>query len=338
MKKALITGVFGQDGIYLANLLLKKNYKVFGIYKKKKNLNSLKISTIINRIKYFKIDIRNKNSLIRILKKIKPDEIYNLAASSSVNKSFDNPIDSILVNCIGYLNILEAVKENSKKTKIFQASSSEMYANSKVTSIKENTNFSPINPYGISKVAAHTLTKFYREAYKLKCSSGILFNHESILRTDEFVSKKIVKKLYDISINKFGILYLGNIYSKRDFGYAPEYVYAMWKILQQKKSDDFIIASGKYYSIKFFVNAVCKEFKIPYRWKGRGINEYCINKNNNKIFIKIDKKLYRPLDVKPIKGNAKKAFKILKWKSNTNFKTLIKILCKDVVNEKNINS
>ena len=335
MKKAIITGILGQDGVYLARLLLKKKYKVFGLYKNKNSKNN---KFLHKEIKYIKADIRDKNSLIKILKKIRPNEIYNLAASSSVSKSFDTPIDSILTNCVGYLNILEAVKENSKKTKIFQASSSEMFANSKYNLINENTNFSPINPYGISKVAAHSLTKFYRDAYNLKCSTGILFNHESILRTEEFVSKKIVKKLYDISIKKNGILFLGNIYSKRDFGYAPEYVQAMWKILQQKKSEDFIIASGKYYSIKYFVSIVCKEFKIPFTWKGTGINEHCINKENKKIFIKIDKKLYRPLDVKPIKGDVNKANKVLKWKSNTNFKELIKILCKDVINEKNFNS
>ena len=334
MKKAIITGILGQDGIYLARLLLKKKYKVFGLYKNKNSKNN---KFLQKEIKYIKADIRDKNSLVKILKKIRPNEIYNLAASSSVSKSFDSPIDSILTNCVGYLNILEAVKENSKKTKIFQASSSEMFANSKYNLINENTNFSPINPYGVSKVAAHSLTKFYREAYNLKCSTGILFNHESILRTEEFVSKKIVKKLYDISIKKNGILFLGNIYSKRDFGYAPEYVQAMWKILQQKKSDDFIIASGKYYSIKYFVNIVCKEFKIPFTWRGTGINEHCINKENKKIFVKIDKKLYRPLDVKPIKGNTNKANKVLKWKSTTNFKDLIKILCKDVINEKNFN-
>ena len=330
----------GQDGSYLAKFLLKKNYTVFGTYRKKSydENNRLKKLKIKNKVKLLNINIRNIIEVKKIVKKIKPNEIYNLAAVASVKSSFAKPIYTMNVNCISLLNILEAVKEFSKETKIYQASSSEMFGNSKRYKINEKTSFSPVSPYGISKVAAHYLIKFYRDAYKLKCSSGILFNHESNLRGENFVTKKIVKQLHEIKNNKRSVMYLGNIYSKRDWGYAPEYVEAMWKILQLKKLDDFVIGTGKSYTIKYFVNLVCKNLQISSEWKGKGVNEVCVNKKTKKIIIKINKKLYRPIDVKPIVGVSKKAMKYLKWKPKTFIKDLVYNMCSYEINEKNFNS
>ena len=335
-KKALITGINGQDGTYLADFLIRKNFKVFGIEKKTKNLN--KRRKINKKIKLIKTDITNFDSLKNVITRINPNEIYNLAAISSVGSSFDNPIKTLDINCIGVLNILEIVKKINKKIRIYQASSSEMYGNSEKYKIDETVKFAPTSPYAISKVAAHYLIKFYRDAYNLKCASGILFNHESILRSENFVTKKIVKQIYEIKNNKRSFMYLGNIYSKRDWGYAPEYVEAMWKILQLKKMEDFVIGTGKSYTIKEFVNLVCKFFKITPKWKGKGINEICINKKNDKVIVKIDKKLYRPIDVNPIVGISKKAKKILKWKPKTYTNELVKEMCAHEINEKNINS
>jgi len=333
-KKVLITGIMGQDGAYLADLLLKKNYIVYGIiknYPNKKNDRLIKLN-IRNKIHLIKTNIENFKSIKKIIKLIKPNEIYNLAAVSNVSSSFVNPINTVNTNCIGLLNILESVREISKKIKIYQASSSEMYGNSKEYKINEESNLAPTSPYGISKVASHYLIKFYRDAYKLKCSSGILFNHESPLRGENFVTKKIVKQLYEIKNNQRTVMYLGNIYSKKDWGYAPEYVEVMWKILQLNKFDNFVICTGKSYTIKNFIKLVCKNLNISTKWVGIGINERCIDIKKNKTIIKINKKLYRPLDVKPIIGNSNKAFKSLNWKPKIMLDELVKIMCE---NEKN---
>jgi len=285
-KKAIITGIMGQDGSYLAKLLLKKNYTVFGTYRKSSYIknNRLEKLKIKKKVKLLNLNIRNIFEVKQTIKKIKPNEIYNLAAVASVKSSFAKPIYTMNVNCISLLNILESVKEFSKNTKIYQASSSEMFGNSKKYRINEKTSFSPVSPYGISKVAAHYLIKFYRDAYKIKCSSGILFNHESILRGKNFVTKKIVKQLHEIKNKKRSVMYLGNIYSKRDWGFAPEYVEAMWKILQLKKPEDFVIATGRSYTIKYFVNLACKYLKISSQWRGKGINEVCLNKKTKKNY------------------------------------------------------
>ena len=335
-KKALITGINGQDGTYLSYFLIKKRYKVYGIEKKtKKKVNREKF---IRQIKIIKTDITNFHSLKKIIQKINPNEIYNLAAVSSVGSSFEEPIKTLDVNCRGLLNILEIVKQFNKKIKIYQASSSEMYGNSENYRIDETAKFAPTSPYAISKVAAHYLIKFYREAYNMNCASGILFNHESVLRNENFVTKKIIKQLCEIKNNKRSVMYLGNIYSKRDWGYAPEYVEAMWKMLQLKKMKDFVIGTGKSYTIKQFVNLVCKFLKISPKWRGKGINEICINKKNNKTIIKINKKLYRPTDVNPIVGVSNKAKKYLKWKPKTFANELVEKMCSYELNEKNINS
>ena len=330
----------GQDGAYLADFLIKKKYNVIGIIKKKRknNQDRLKKLKIKNKVKILIADITNFNSLKKLIIKIKPQEIYNLAAVSSVGSSFEKPINTFNTNCTGLLNILEVAKEFSNKIKIYQASSSEMYGNSNIYKINELAKFAPTSPYGISKVAAHYLVKFYRDAYNVKCASGILFNHESTLRGNDFVTKKIVSQLYEIKKKERMIMYLGNIYSKRDWGFAPEYVEAMWKILQLRKLDDFVIGTGKSYTIKYFVNLVCKYYKIPSEWRGKGINEVCVNKKTKKIIIKIDKNLYRPIDVNPIVGVSNKALKTLKWKPRTFINDLVSKMCRHEINEKDFNS
>jgi GDPmannose 4,6-dehydratase len=227
------------------------------------------------------------------------------------------------------------MKDSKKKISLYQASTSEMFGNSTKKSIDENTNFDPASPYGISKVGSHYLVRLYRKAYNLDCCSGILFNHESPLRGEEFVTKKIIRQLCEILNNNRKIMYLGNIYAKRDWGYAPDYVEAMWKMLQIKKKDDFIIGTGKCYSIKEFINLTCKYLKISIKWTGKGLNEKCTNLDNNKVIIKISKKFYRPLDVNHLKSNPLKAKKILNWSAKTSLNTIIKKMCDDQISSIN---
>jgi len=332
-KKALITGIMGQDGAYLAKFLLSKDYKVYGAYRRNSNYenNRLRKLKIENQIELIDLEINEFNSVNYVINKINPDEIYNLAAMSFVASSFKQPLYTINTNFIAVINILEVIKNSKKKISFYQASTSEMFGNSTKKAIDENTNYDPASPYGISKVSSHYLVKFYRKAYNLNCCSGILFNHESPLRGEEFVTKKIVNQLCEISNNERKIMYLGNIYAKRDWGYAPEYVIAMWKMLQLKKKDDFVIGSEKSYSIKEFINLTCKYLKLKVKWVGKGKKEKCINISNNKIIIKISKKFYRPLDINHLRSNPAKAKKILKWSSKTNIKKIIKEMCDDKI-------
>ena len=336
-KKALITGIMGQDGAYLAKLLLSKNYKVYGAYRRNSNYenNRLRKLNIEDKVELVNLEINEFNSVEYTINAIKPDEIYNLAAMSFVASSFNQPLYTVNTNFISLINILEVLKKSKKKISLYQASTSEMFGNSKIRSIDENTLFEPASPYGISKVAAHYLIKFYRKAYKLECCSGILFNHESPLRGEEFVTKKIVRQLCEILKNKRKYITLGNINAKRDWGFAPDYVEAMWRMLQLKKKEDFVIGTGKTYSIKEFINLTCKYLKIKIKWIGNGINEKCINLENERIIIKISKKYYRPLDINYLKSKPLKAKKVLKWTSKTKLYTIIKKMCDDILSSMN---
>ena len=328
-KKALITGILGQDGAYLAKFLLSKNYKVYGAYRRNSNYenNRLRKLGIEQKIELIDLEINEFNSVNYVINKIKPDEIYNLAAMSFVASSFTQPLYTSKTNFFSLINILEVLKSSKKRISLYQASTSEMFGNSTKGLINESTNFDPASPYAISKVAAHYLVKLYRKAYNLDCCSGILFNHESPLRGEEFVTKKITRQLCEILKNKRSIMYLGNIYAKRDWGFAPDYVEAMWKMLQLKTKDDFVIGTGSSYSIKKFINLTCKYLKIKIKWTGKGINEKCVNLNNNKVIIKISKKYYRPLDVDHLQSNPIKAKKILNWSSKTSLTSIIKKMC-----------
>ena len=332
MKKkiALIFGVTGQDGAYLSKFLLKKNYIVHGIKRRNSTLNTYRIDDIysdpFSKKKKFILhygDISDSLSVFNIIKKVKPDEIYNLAAQSHVAVSFNLPEYTTNVDALGTLRILEAIVQLNKKIKFYQAGSSEMFGKVIETPQTEKTPFYPRSPYGVAKVYSHWITVNYRESHNLFACNGILFNHESPLRGETFVTKKVVRALCRIKQKKQKKLFLGNIYSKRDWGHAADYVQAMWKILQYKKAEDFVICTGKQYTIKQFINMVAKELKIKLRWNGKGINEKGIDGNNN-IIIECKKKYLRPAEVDTLRGNYSKARKLLNWKPTHNIKSLIK--------------
>jgi len=331
MKKALITGITGQDGSYLAEHLLKKNYIVNGVKRRSSSINTFRINHIYQdpHEKNYKFrlhygDITDSSSVSSIIKKTKPDEIYNLAAQSHVAVSFEVPEYTANADALGALRILEAIKFHKlqKKTKFYQAGTSEMYGNVQSTPQNEKTPFYPLSPYGVAKLYAHWITKNYREAYNLFACNGILFNHESPRRGETFVTKKIVSALCKIKEGKQKKLFLGNLNAKRDWGHARDYCNAMWKMLQQKKPDDYVIATGKQYSIKQFINLTAKKLDLKITWKGKGLRERGINEKGNSI-IECDKNYFRPLDVNTLLGDAKKARKILKWKPLVNLDTLI---------------
>ena len=341
-KIALITGVTGQDGSYLAEFLLKKKYIVHGIKRKSSSYNSERINYIYDDKKYknrFFLhygDLLDANSLTKLIDKIKPNEIYNLAAQSHVGVSFQIPNYTTQVNSIGVLNILQAICDCnlSKKTKFYQASTSELFGEIQEIKQSEKTRFYPKSPYATSKLFAYWITKNYRESYGIFASNGILFNHESPRRGETFVTRKITIGISKIIKGIENCLYLGNIYSLRDWGHAKDYVEMCWKILQIKKPDDFVIATEKQYSVKYFVEKCFEYLDIKIEWIGNGLSEKAkivrFDKKKypklylNMIVIRISKKYFRPNEVDNLIGNANKAKKILKWKPKTNIRELIK--------------
>ena len=344
-KKALIFGITGQDGSYLAELLLKKKYIVHGVKRRSSSINTFRIDHIYQdphvKSRNFFLhygDITDSTSVSNIVKLIKPDEIYNLAAQSHVAVSFEVPEYTANADALGALRILEAIKFHKleKKTKFYQAGTSEMYGKVQETPQNEKTNFYPLSPYGVAKLYAHWITKNYREAYNIFGSNGILFNHESPRRGETFVTKKIVRALVRIKMGKQKKLFLGNLDSKRDWGHARDYVEAMWKILQQKKPDDFVIATGKQLSIRQFVNLVAKKLNMHIAWRGKGLNEKGFDLKSKKNIIMVDKNYLRPLDVNTLLGNASKARKKLSWKPNTNINQLIEEMILEEMNILNV--
>jgi len=330
-KIALIFGITGQDGSYLAELLLKKNYVVHGVKRRSSSINTSRVDHIYQdphdknyKFKLHYGDITDSSSVSSLIKYIKPDEIYNLAAQSHVAVSFEVPEYTANADALGALRILEAIKFHKleKKTKFYQAGTSEMYGKVQSTPQNEKTSFYPLSPYGVAKLYAHWITKNYREAYKIFACNGILFNHESPRRGETFVTKKIIRALCKINLGLQKKLFLGNLNSKRDWGHARDYCYAMWKILQQKKPDDYVIATGIQYSIKQFINLTCKKLKIKIHWKGKGVNEKAYNSAGFPI-IECDKNYLRPLDVNSLLGDARKAKRKLNWKPKENLDSLI---------------
>ena len=349
MKKkiALITGITGQDGSYLAEFLLNKNYFVHGLKRKSSSFNTHRIDHIYeNKVynKRFKLhygDMTDSLSLFNLIKKIKPDEIYNLAAQSHVATSFEIPDYTSNVNALGTLRVLEAIRKLnlSKKTKFYQASSSELFGKIQEKKQSEKTPFYPLSPYAVSKLYAYWITKNYRESFGIYACNGILFNHESPRRGETFVTRKITLALNKIILGIENCLYLGNLYSLRDWGHAKDYAEMQWKILQPKNPDDYVVATEKQYSVKYFVEECLKYLGIKVLWKGKGLNERAIvinfNKNKNlkikngQTIIRVNKRYIRPLDVKNLIGDAKKARVKLGWKSKTGIKTLIKEMMKE---------
>ena len=331
-KIALIFGITGQDGSYLAEFLLKKKYVVHGVKRRSSSINTSRIDHIYQepseKSRNFFLhygDITDSTSVSEIIRMIKPHEIYNLAAQSHVAVSFEVPEYTANADALGALRILEAIKFHKleRKTKFYQAGTSEMFGKVQDVPQTEKTSFYPLSPYGVAKLYAHWITKNYREAYNIFGSNGILFNHESPRRGETFVTKKIIKALVRIKMGYQKQLVLGNLDSKRDWGHARDYVEAMWKILQQKKPDDYVIATGKHYSIRQFISFVAKKLNMKIFWKGKGLNEIGYDALNKKKIISVDKNYIRPLDVNTLLGNAAKARRELKWEPQINIHTLI---------------
>ena len=336
-KKALIFGITGQDGSYLSEFLLNKKYIVHGVKRRSSSLNTERIDHIYeNNNKSFFLhygDVTDAISINKLINSIKPDEIYNLSAQSHVAVSFMIPNYTANVDGLGCLNILEAIKSLDliKKVKFYQAGTSEMFG--KVVEIpqSEKTPFYPRSPYGVSKVFSHWMTINYRESYKMFACNGILFNHESPRRGETFVTRKITIGLAKIKLGLQKKLILGNLNAKRDWGHAKDYVEAQWLMLQQKIPDDFVIATGKNYSVKYFINIVAKELNMKITWRGKGINEKAYDQNNN-IIIECNKKYFRPSEVQTLLGNPLKAKKILKWKPKISIKQLAKEMVQNDLN------
>ena len=342
-KKALIFGVTGQDGSYLAPFLLKKGYIVHGVKRRSSSINTKRIDPFYEdphtKKRKFILhygDVTDSLSVSSIIKKVKPDEIYNLAAQSHVAVSFDIPEYTANVDGLGALRILEAIKFHKleKKTKFYQAGTSEMFGKVQKIPQNEKTMFYPRSPYGVSKLYAHWITINYREAFNIFACNGILFNHESPVRGETFVTRKIVMGLCKIYLGLQKKLYLGNLKAERDWGHARDYVEGMWKILQQKKADDYVLATGRQYSVKEFASMVLQELGVKFVWKGHGINEKCYN-NLGKVLIECDAAYYRPLEVDRLLGDSTKARKVLHWKPKTNLKTLVKEMVSEELNSLN---
>ena len=337
-KVVLITGITGQDGSYLAELLLKKNYIVHGLIRKSSSFNTTRIDHIYvdphNKTNFFLHygDLTDSNSIYNIINSIKPDEVYNLGAQSHVGVSFENPEFTAEVSGIGTLRILEAIRFlNMKKIKFYQASTSELFGETYGKKIfNEDSKFHPKSPYGVAKLYSYWITSVYRESYGLFACNGILFNHESPRRGETFVTRKITRFLTKKKFGSKDILYLGNLNAKRDWGHAKDYVEMQWRILQQKKPDDFVIATGEAYTVKQFIEEASKVLNLKIEWKGKGLKEqgYLINNGKKELIVKIDKKYFRPNEVEYLKGDATKAFKKLNFKPKFSFKDLVKDMIK----------
>jgi len=331
MKTALITGITGQDGSYLAELLLEKGYKVYGIQRRSSNPNSGRIDHLYDNPKFPHFvtvygDLGDGPNLNNIIAKIKPDEIYNLGSQSQVKVSFDVPEYTANVTGVGALRLLEAIRQLKIPVRYYQASSSEMFGNSANSVLNELSPFFPQSPYGISKVFAYHMTKMYRESYGLFATNGILFNHESPRRGVTFVTRKITIGLSRIKVGLQDVLKLGNIYSKRDWGYAKDYVKGIWRMVQHSVPDDFILATGETHSVKEFLETSARCLKIPLDWKGKGVNEKGVNKKIGKTIVKIDPHYFRPSEVHYLLGDASKAKKVLGWKPTVSFEELVEIM------------
>jgi len=341
-KKAVITGITGQDGSYLAEFLLDKGYEVHGIIRRNSLNNLARIEPIINNIKYDGLfflhqgDLLDPFSIKSVIQKTKPHEFYNLAAMSHVGSSFKMPGYSADVNGLGVLRILEAIKEINPSTKFYQASTSELFGKASETPQNEKTPFYPRSPYGIAKLYAYWTTVNYREAYNLFTCNGILFNHESPRRGEDFVSRKITKGAVRIKLGLQDKIYLGNLNAKRDWGYAKDYVEGMWLMLQQKKPQNFVLATGKNLEVRTFAELSFKELGYEIRWEGKGIEEKGIDIKTNKVLIEVSPDFFREAEVDLLIGNPQKAKEILGWAAKTSLKELVKLMVEtDFYKEKN---
>lgn len=336
MKKAFITGITGQDGSYLAELLLEKGYEVHGMIRRSSSFNTNRINHIYQdlhqrdlRLMLHYGDLSDASIVSRLLQKIQPDEIYNLGAQSHVQVSFELPEYTGNVDALGTLRILDAIRDLGIPSKYYQAGSSEMFGKVLETPQKETTPFYPRSPYGCAKVYAHHLTVNYREAHGIFACNGILFNHESPRRGGTFVTKKIIDALKEICAGKQEKIFLGNLNALRDWGYAKDYVEAMWLMLQQEQADDYVIATGEMHSVREFVEVAAKHFDMEIVWQGVGLEEKGIDVKSGKIIVEIDARYFRPSEVETLLGDARKAYDKLGWKPKVGFEELIKIMVQE---------
>ena len=324
MKNALITGITGQDGSYLAELLLEKGYKVYGIMRRKSKLEYGNIEHIKDKVELIYADMTDLTSLINAMKISNADEVYNLAAQSFVGTSFEQPIVTAEIDAIGVTNMLEAIRIVKPDARFYQASTSEMFGKVQAIPQNETTPFYPRSPYGVAKLYGHWITKNYRESYGMYACSGILFNHESERRGKEFVTRKITDAVAKISLGKQEYLELGNMDSKRDWGHSKDYVYAMWLMLQQDEPDDYVIATNETRTVREFVERAFACVGINVKWEGIGIDEVGINSETGKVIVKVNKKFFRPAEVDLLLGDPSKAEKQLGWKRLISFDDLVK--------------
>lgn len=339
-KVALITGITGQDGAYLAELLIEKGYEVYGAYRRTASVNFWRIKELDllkhSSLHLVEFDLTDQGNIIRLLDKIQPDEIYNLAAQSFVSVSFEQPVTTAKITGEGALYLLEAIRIVNPEIKFYQASSSEMFGKAREVPQNENTPFYPRSPYGVAKLYAHWLTINYREAYNIFASSGILFNHESPLRGQEFVTRKITDGVAKIKLGKLDCLELGNMDAKRDWGYAKEYVNGMWRILQAEYPETFVLATNRSESVRDFVKMAFKTVDIDLEFEGTGEKEIAIDSSSGKIVVKVNPMFYRPAEVDLVIGDYSKAKEKLGWQPSTTLEELSKMMVeKDLVRNKN---
>jgi GDPmannose 4,6-dehydratase len=329
MKKALVTGITGQDGSYLAELLLSKGYEVHGIVRRSSTIKLDRIVHIASNpdLHLHTGDLTDFGMLTNLLKEIEPDEIYNLGAQSHVQVSFENPMSTADIDAMGPLRILEAIRVLGLKAKFYQASTSEMFGKVVEVPQTEETPFYPRSPYGVAKLYGHWITKNYRESYGMYACSGILFNHESPRRGENFVTSKIVLSLYGVAVGKQEVLELGNLDAKRDWGHAKDYVEAMWLMLQQDVPEDYVIGTGQQHSVREFIEKAAPYFGMDVKWSGSGIEEVGIDNKTGNVIIRINPKFYRPAEVETLLGDSSKAHKELGWECKYSFDDLVKDMC-----------
>jgi GDPmannose 4,6-dehydratase len=328
MKNALVTGINGQDGSYLAELLLEKGYNVYGVIRRKSVVDYGNVDHLKDKIHFIYADMIDQVSLINAVRISQPDEVYNLAAQSFVATSFEQPLATADINAIGVTNILEAIRVIKPSAKYYQASTSEMFGLVQEIPQKETTPFYPRSPYAVAKLYGHWITKNYRESYNMYACSGILFNHESERRGKEFVTRKITDGVARIKLGLLGCLELGNLGAKRDWGHSKDYVYAMWLMLQQNKPDDYVIATNETRTVREFVNISFKTAGIGIEWKGSGVDEKAFETTTGKEVVRVNPKFFRPAEVELLIGNPEKAEKELGWKRNISFSELVSRMVK----------
>lgn len=329
MKRALITGITGQDGSYLAELLLEKGYEVYGIWRRKSTVDYGNAKHLKDKVKLIYADLTDLASLMDAVRESNPDEVYNLAAQSFVATSWDTPVGTAEIDAIGVLNMLEAIRKVKPDARFYQASTSEMFGKVQEIPQKETTPFYPRSPYGVAKLYGHWITKNYRESYNMFACSGILFNHESERRGEEFVTRKITMAVAKIKNGLQDVLELGNLDAKRDWGHSKDYVEAMWLMLQQDTPDDYVISTGETHPVREFVTLAFKAAGMDVEWHESGDKEYATLKGTDKVVVKVNPKFYRPAEVELLIGDCSKAEKVLGWKRKISYEDLIERMVKN---------